>query len=86
MMTNLKALLKFTREQITKGTLDITVDDYAELEYICGKVEGEVERLEEVLWLAMGYKGCPYGHTRDSRCIAETCVDCWKDYISSGGE
>ena len=76
-MTNLKALLKFTHENITEGHWDMDADDYSEFMYLHEKAMGELGRLEVFL----DYSECP----PDNQCDhVESCLDCWRAYVDGG--
>ena len=80
-MTNLKALLKFTHENITSSRWDMDAEDYSEFMYLHEKAMGELGRLEEYF---DEHKGCPPGY--DSTPCSGRCEECWQSYVISGGE
>ena len=79
-MTNLKALLKFTHDNISSNSWDMSVDDYSEFMYLHGKAQGELERLEDFISVT---EECP---PKINCNHYKTCEDCWKAYIETGGE
>lgn len=80
-MTNLKALLKFTHDNISSNSWDMFVDDYAEFMYLHGKAQGELERLEE---MSEAMIECPPSY--DGSNCDDQCEDCWRTYVETGGE
>lgn len=81
-MTNLKALLKFTHENISSSRWDMDADDYSEFMYLHEKAMGELGRVEEVISVAADSNSCP--PVIHSLTCGGDCEKCWKSYIDRG--
>lgn len=82
-MTNLKALLKFTHENINAEHWDMDADDYSEFMYLHEKAMGELGRME-LMFTSDCPPDTPYGTCKHEGNNSETCNTCWRTYVDGG--